>query len=60
MQLGADLAEQIDYGLVRLAIFGVEPGNHVAKVRLGEASLLVDLAGQEALAERAKRNKADA
>src|SRR5208283_5466871 len=32
MQLGADLAEQIDYGLVRLAILGVEPGNHVAKV----------------------------
>ena len=39
---------------------GVKRGNDVAEVRLVKRRVLVDLAGEEAFAERAERDEADA
>ena len=47
-------AEQIDQRLVRLAGLRREARHGVAEVGAGECGVLVDLAGEEALAQRAK------
>src|SRR5206468_12257122 len=51
---GRDRPEPVDQRLVRLAGFRREAGHDVAEVVLGERGVLVDLAGQEALAQRAE------
>ena len=54
-------AEQVDQRLVRLARLRREARDGVAEVGARRTSVLVvDLAGQEALAERAERDEADA
>ena len=55
-----DLAEQIDQGLVRLPGLRREAGDDVAEVGAVERRVLVDLAREEALAQRAEGNEADA
>ena len=55
-----DLAEQIDQGLVRLPGLRREARDDVAEVGAVERRVLVDLAREEALAQRAERNEADA
>ena len=57
---GGDLAEQIDQGLVRLARLRREARDDVAEVAAVERRVLVDRAGEEALAERAEGDEADA
>ena len=52
-------AEQIDQRLIRLAGSGVKRGR-AAEVGAVERRVLVDLAGEEALAQRAEGDEADA
>ena len=54
-----DLAEQIDQRLVRLAGLRREARDGAAEVGAVERRVLVDLAGEEALAQRAERDEAD-
>ena len=56
----AMLAEQVDQRLVRLAVLRREAGNDVAEVGAVELGVLVDLAGEEPLAQRTEGNEADA
>src|SRR6202035_1838879 len=54
-----DAREQIDQRLVRLPGLRREAGDGVAEVGAVEGGALVDLAGEEALAQRAEGNEAD-
>ena len=56
----AIVREQIDQRLVRLAGLRAEAGEDVPEVRAVERRVLVDLAREEALPQRAERNEADA
>ena len=53
------LAEQIDQGLIRLEGLRREARQRAAEVGAVELRVFVDLAREEALAQRAVRNKAD-
>src|SRR5207248_6460390 len=55
-----DLTKQINQGLVGLASLGRKARNDVAKIRLIERCVLVDLSGEEASSQRTKWNKANA
>ena len=55
-----DAAQQVDQGLVGLAGLGREARDDLAEVVGREGRGLVDLAGEEALAERAEGHEADA
>ena len=54
-----DSREQIDQGLVCLARLRREAGNDVAEIGAVERRVLVDRAGEEALAQRAEGDEAD-
>src|SRR5438270_4657096 len=54
-----DPPQQIDEDLIRLPVLRREARNDVAEVALVERRLLVDLARQEALPERAEGNQPD-
>jgi hypothetical protein len=54
-----DLAQQINQGQVRLSSFLAKARDDIAKVGANELGSFVDLAGEEALAQRAKGNKSD-
>ena len=54
-----DPGEQLDQGLVRFACLRREARDGVAEVGAVEARVLVDRAGQEALAQRAEGHEAD-
>jgi hypothetical protein len=53
------LPDEIDQGLVRLACFGREARDDIAKIAALELGFLVDGAREEALAQRAERDEAD-
>jgi MFS family permease len=55
-----DRAQQVHQRPVRLPVLGCEAGDGVAEVAAVEGRRLVDLAGQEAPAERAEGDEADA
>ena len=55
-----DPAQQVDQGLVRLPGLRREARERVAEVGAVERRVLVDLAGEEALAQRAEGDEADA
>ena len=50
-----DAAQQIDQGLIRLESLGREARQGAAEVGAVEGRVLIDLAGEEALAQRAVR-----
>ena len=54
-----DAVEQIDQGLIRLERLGREARQGAAKVRAIELRIFVDLAREEALAQRAVGDEAD-
>src|SRR5205823_5292067 len=58
--LSRDLSEQLDQGLVGLAVLLREAGDDVAEVGLVEGRALADGAGEEALSQWAERDEADA
>jgi hypothetical protein len=55
-----DAADQFDQGLVRLAGLHGKTSDRVAEIAAVEGSVLVDLPGQESLAQRTEGNDADA
>jgi hypothetical protein len=55
-----DAGQEVDEGLVRLPRLRGEPRHDLAEVVRREGRGLVDLARQEALAERAERHEPDA
>src|SRR5256885_2030240 len=54
------ITNQVNYSLVRLAVFRREARNDVAKVVLVELSVVVDLAGEEAFPQWTEWNESDA
>src|SRR5262249_19149368 len=58
--LAADPPEEIDHGLIRLAIFRSESRQGIAKIGFVERGLLVELAGKASSSERAESNEANA
>src|SRR6516164_6048672 len=55
----SNLADQVYQGLVRLAGLWVEARDCIPEVAAVECGVLIDLAREEALAQRAERNEAD-
>src|SRR5678815_1604916 len=60
LSLLREAAQKLYERLVCFAVLGIESGDNISEVVLSERRLLVDLARQESLAKRAKRNKSDA
>src|SRR5439155_12622063 len=55
-----ELANHVNYGLVRLAVFRREARNDVAEVVLVELRVVVDLAGEESFPQWTEWNESDA
>src|SRR5579864_7650993 len=54
-----ELADHVNYGLIRFSVLGREARHGVAEIRLVELRIFFDRSSQEALAQRAEWNKSD-